>query len=128
MTTRTPGPWALRGYQIRADNGRGMHVATYQTNGADGRLLAAAPELLDLLNDACGSLDAAERSSASHTTADRIRQRMGDLGLWTLRGTKAYPYGDARVLPARLDGEPATCHCGKPLLAGHVTCGDFMCA
>jgi hypothetical protein len=45
----TPGPWALRGYQVRADNGQGKHVATYQTSEADGRVLAASRELLDLL-------------------------------------------------------------------------------
>lgn len=48
-TTMTPGPWALRGYQVRANNGQGMHVATYQTSEADGRVLAASRELLDLL-------------------------------------------------------------------------------
>ena len=46
--TMTPGPWALRGYQVRANNGQGMHVATYQTSEADGRVLAASRELLDL--------------------------------------------------------------------------------
>lgn len=42
----TPGPWGLRGYQVRADNGLGQHVATVQNGSADGALVAAAPELL----------------------------------------------------------------------------------
>jgi hypothetical protein len=46
---RSPGPWALRGYQIRAEDGHGAHVATYQISADDGRLMAAAPELLDTL-------------------------------------------------------------------------------
>lgn len=41
--------WALRGYQIRSDNGRGQHVATYMTDEVDGRVLAAAPALLEAL-------------------------------------------------------------------------------
>jgi len=48
MTT-TPGPWALRGSQIRAENGTGAHVATYQISRDDGLLIAAAPKLLDAL-------------------------------------------------------------------------------
>lgn len=47
----TPGPWALRGHQIRADNGLGVHVATYQIAVADGHLIAAAPDLRDALQD-----------------------------------------------------------------------------
>lgn len=42
----TPGPWGLRGYQIRADNGLGRHVASYMTDAEDGRVLAASRELL----------------------------------------------------------------------------------
>jgi len=38
--------WALRGYQIRDDDGRGQHVATYMRTAAEGHLMAAAPELL----------------------------------------------------------------------------------
>ena len=41
--------WALRGYQIRADNGAGQHIATYMTGKEDGLLLAAAPDLRDAL-------------------------------------------------------------------------------
>lgn len=58
MSAHTPGPWALRGYQIRAENGLGKHVATYQVGEADGRLIAAAPELLEALKEvAAGRLD-----------------------------------------------------------------------
>lgn len=45
MSAQTPGPWGLRGYQIRADEGAGQHVGTYVTNKADGVLMANAPEL-----------------------------------------------------------------------------------
>lgn len=51
--TLTPGPWLLRGYQIRVSCGEGSgssnHVATYQISEADGRCLAASREMLDLL-------------------------------------------------------------------------------
>lgn len=43
--------WALRGYQIRSDSGKGQHVATYMTDEADGRVLASAPRLLEALED-----------------------------------------------------------------------------
>lgn len=72
----TPGPWGLRGCQIRADGGNGAHVATYQIDAEDGRLMAAAPELLEMLRLACDCLDAAERASSSHGTADEIRARL----------------------------------------------------
>lgn len=52
MKRHTPGPWGLRGVQIRADGGRGQHVATYQVSRDDGELIAAAPELLELLEQA----------------------------------------------------------------------------
>lgn len=45
----TPGPWALRGRQIRAENGVGKHVADYMVDAEDGRLIAAAPELLAIV-------------------------------------------------------------------------------
>jgi hypothetical protein len=45
----TPGPWGLRGYQIRADGGQGTHVATYQCTESDGSLIAAAPDLYEAL-------------------------------------------------------------------------------
>ena len=41
----TPGPWALRGRQIRAENGLGKHVADYMVDAVDGHTLAAAPDL-----------------------------------------------------------------------------------
>lgn len=73
--------WALRGYQIRAASGLGYHVATYQADRADGLLLAAAPELLEMLLNACDTLDACERASTSHGTADLIRTRLVELSL-----------------------------------------------
>lgn len=45
----TPGPWGLRGCQIRANDGRGAHVATYMIERADGVAIAFVPEMLDLL-------------------------------------------------------------------------------
>lgn len=48
---RTPGPWALRGFQIRSDNGQGAHVGTYQISVSDGLLMAAAPEMVALLEE-----------------------------------------------------------------------------
>ena len=45
----TPGPWALRGRQIRAEGGVGKHVADYMVDAEDGRLIAAAPELLEIV-------------------------------------------------------------------------------
>jgi hypothetical protein len=77
----TPGPWALRGVQIRADNGKGAHVGTYQISRDDGALMAAAPELLSMLVDAADVLDAMERSASSSSTADRIRERLTALGV-----------------------------------------------
>lgn len=41
----TPGPWALRGRQIRAEGGLGKHVADYMVDAEDGETIAAAPEL-----------------------------------------------------------------------------------
>lgn len=85
FTTKvTPGPWTLRGVQIRADNGYGAHVATYQISRVDGMLLAAAPELLLMLLNAISTLDACEKSSRSHGTADDIRARLADLNLIAL--------------------------------------------
>ncbi len=77
-----PGPrWALRGYQIRDHNGLGRHIATYQTCEADGRLLAAAPELLDLLVQACDALDNVARCSATDSFADEIRAKLVSMRL-----------------------------------------------
>ena len=45
----TPGPWGLRGHQIRADGGQGATVATYAISREDGFLIAAAPALRDAL-------------------------------------------------------------------------------
>lgn len=71
MSARTPGPWALRGYQIRADNGKGAHVGTYQISKADGELMAAAPmmaaALEELLNYATRNL---ERMQAAMRAVD----------------------------------------------------------
>lgn len=47
----TPGPWGLRGYQIRAEGGRGQHIATYMTTRSDGLLLASAPALVSALEE-----------------------------------------------------------------------------
>jgi hypothetical protein len=38
--------WALRGYQIRDDAGKGQHIGTYQRKKEEGLLMAASPELL----------------------------------------------------------------------------------
>lgn len=61
----TPGPWGLRGVQIRANDGRGQHVATYQIGRADGLLIAAAPRMLAVLQDIAASEYRHESSCAS---------------------------------------------------------------
>ncbi len=49
MSKHTPGPWAVRGYQIRSEGGAGAHVATWQISQVDGDLLAAAPDLFEFV-------------------------------------------------------------------------------
>lgn len=73
--------WALRGYQVRDDDGLGRHIATWQTCEADGRLLAAAPELLDRLIQACDALDNVARGEATDSFANEIRARLVQLRL-----------------------------------------------
>lgn len=68
--------WALRGCQIRADDGRGPHVGTYQRERIEGVLMAAAPELLDMLIGAAETLD--DKYPAA---AQEILGRIIDLGL-----------------------------------------------
>jgi hypothetical protein len=104
MSRRTPGPWALRGTQIRADNGRGAHVATYMINIADGLLLSAAPEMLEMLLGACSSLDASENCSKSHCTADYIRARLAELRLIKL-GVNEDGWPSEREDPSDTDPE-----------------------
>ena len=78
----SPGTrWALRGYQIRDEDGLGRHIATYQVSEADGRLLAAAPELLETLIAACDALDNVARCSGTDSFADEIRARLVSLRL-----------------------------------------------
>lgn len=73
-----PGRWALRGHQIRANEGRGLHVADYRTSVADGVLLAAAPELLEMVltaiscGEACGGNEGLTRD---------LKARLARLGL-----------------------------------------------
>lgn len=74
--TLTAGPWALRGYQVRANNGQGMHVATYQTSEADGRCLAASRELLDLL-----LMGAEERYESPQVFKELVLRRLVELKL-----------------------------------------------
>lgn len=104
MSHRTPGPWGLRGHQIRAADGLGPTVAAYNISRADGILLAAAPELLEMLLGACSSLDAAEGSSRSHGTADDIRGKLARLGLITL-GIDEHGHPSPREDPADTDPE-----------------------
>lgn len=75
----TPGLWVLRGSAIFADNGRGAHVATCQTGGEDGALLAAAPDLLDALEwmleeeDVCARCRRAEERCLGHAAVAKAR-------------------------------------------------------
>jgi hypothetical protein len=78
--TRTPGPWALRGYQIRADDGRGAHVATYQISEEDGALIGAAPELLEMFEHVCALLSATG-THADVATVRRHQDRLTALGV-----------------------------------------------
>lgn len=106
MSRRTPGPWALRGYQIRAEGGLGKHVADYRISVADGLLIAAAPEMFEMLLGACANLDAAENSSRSHSGADYIRRELARLGLIVL-GKDEIGHVSDRVDPADTDPEQA---------------------
>lgn len=81
MGRRTPGPWGLRGHQIRADGGQGAHVADYRISAADGMLIAAAPTLLVMLHDAIAR---AESCGGSEAHAWEIKERLAELGLATL--------------------------------------------
>lgn len=78
MSRRTPGCWALRGHQVRANEGRGQHVADYRTSVADGILLAAAPELLEMVLTAisCG-----EACGGNEGLARDFKKRLAKLGL-----------------------------------------------
>lgn len=78
MSRRTPGRWVLRGHQIRADEGLGKHVADYRTNAVDGILLAAAPELLEMVLTAisCG-----EACGGNEGLARGLKERLAQLGL-----------------------------------------------
>lgn len=78
MSRRTPGRWALRGHQIRADEGRGQHIADYRTNVADGILLAAAPELFEMVLTA---ISFAEACGGSEAQAWDLKERLAKLGL-----------------------------------------------
>lgn len=89
---RTPGPWKLRGTQVRADSGKGAHVATYQISVADGLLIAAAPELLSMLLDACCMIDEA--------IAGDMRERLERLGLVKLGVDPNTHLPSGRVEPA----------------------------
>lgn len=53
--------------------------------------MAAAPELLELLEQACGQLDMCTRTSESDVVADSVRRRLAELGLWKLRADVRYP-------------------------------------
>lgn len=76
----TPGPWALRGRQIRAEGGVGKHVADYMVDAEDGRLIAAAPELRDLLEEFMaifgkGVIIAPELIKKAETVLTRIEKK-----------------------------------------------------
>lgn len=78
MSRRTPGRWAIRGHQVRADEGRGQHVADYRTNVADELLLAAAPELLEMVLDA---ISRGEACGGDEGYARDAKERLARLGL-----------------------------------------------
>lgn len=67
------GPWALRGYQIRANDGLGQSIGTYYTCAADGRLMAAAPVLYEMLVSVLDNLD--------ESTARDFRARLISMGI-----------------------------------------------
>lgn len=109
--------WALRGTQIRDDDGRGQHVATYMRSVEDGRLLAAAPELLELLLETC---DEADRHAVDFVGEGRqpyfvarVRDRLRELRLTPpaeLAALREEVAGDLRTLR---EGAPnrAACTC-----------------
>ena len=69
----TPGPWGLAGAQIRANDGHGQHVGTYQIRRADGLVMAAAPELLAALRELVRAWDATQ-----YQVSDRLEQALQD--------------------------------------------------
>lgn len=85
MSAHTPAPWTVSGKQIKAiDHGKRYTVATAnnpkftpESNAANGRLIAAAPDLLACLLDvldADGDLDAMDfnryRSAIAKATGE----------------------------------------------------------
>lgn len=87
----TPGPWGLRGYQVRANGGQGAHVATYQITESDGSLIAAAPDLYEALemllktlllsvstDDRARAVDTANAAIAKAQRAPRFAAKDGE--------------------------------------------------
>jgi len=68
----TPGPWALRGRQIRAENGIGKHVADYMVDAEDGRLIAEAPTLYLLLKAVVDAREQSKTGAAFLTRSERF--------------------------------------------------------
>lgn len=75
---RTPGRWVLRGNQVRAGEGYGKHVATYQVSRADGLLLAAAPQLLEMV---LAAISSGEACGGARALAWVFKEQLVNLGL-----------------------------------------------
>mgnify|MGYP001589555130 CR=1 FL=1 len=94
--TATPGPWGLRGSQIRAEAGTGAHVATYQIDRDDGFLIAAAPTLETALKRLLAAVIIQRDATRSHS------QRGNALSDAVLEATQAL--NDADPLDHRKNG------------------------
>lgn len=76
MNTHTPGPWQIVGSSVYGNNLRSLLPA----NGADARLIAAAPELLAevaRLTAIVESIELPDRSTPDTARARALLNRLG---------------------------------------------------
>lgn len=78
MSAHTPAPWTVSGKQIKAiDHGKRYTVATANNpkftpegNAANGRLIAAAPTMLETLRNIVACCNANDADSMANAIAD----------------------------------------------------------
>lgn len=98
MSAHTPGPWSVVGHVVKSCDGQTniAHVTQMMGDGpgvaaANGRLIAAAPELLDALVDATGTLKGcaeALRGVDAPRTAAMVEARVESLMALLVKATK----------------------------------------